>query len=205
MDVLSKLFGSAPLVKVMRLFLFQSDEAYDTALIIERTKISKDDARWILQLLEKIGFLKKKTFWKEVTVGKGKKQEHKKKRAKGYTLDEQFLYARPLRDLLIHTELLEDKEIERRLKKTGAIKLLIVAGVFINSEDARIDMLVVGDRLKQPLLERAIHTLEADIGTEIRYVILATSDFMYRKGVNDRLVRDVFDYTHHTIINKLDI
>ena len=205
MDILTKLFGSAVLVKVMRLFLFHPDESYDAVLVKEKTKSSIADARWALGVLAKIGFVKKKVFWKTVTVGKRKSQKTKKKRANGWVLDASFVYIRPLRDLLMNTELLTQKELQKKLRKAGTIKLLLIAGVLMHTPDSHLDLLVVGNKLNMTTLRKVVAELEAEIGTELRYAVFDTDEFKYRMGVNDKLLRDAFDYEHQLVINTLGV
>ena len=71
--------------------------------------------------------------------------------------------------------------------------------------DTRTDILIVGERLNDRVLKRAVASIEADSGTEIRYVALSAKDFRYRMDMNDRLLRDVFDYPHRKLVNKIGV
>ena len=85
------------------------------------------------------------------------------------------------------------------------IQLLIISGIFIKNPDSRVDLLVVGDNLKLSSLENIIKTIESEIGKEIRYAVFETSEFNYRYSMFDKLTRDIFDYPHEKIINKLNL
>ena len=50
-----------------------------------------------------------------------------------------------------------------------------------------------------------MHALEAELGREIRYAFFTTPDFRYRLGVYDRLLRDVFDYPHRVLLDKIGL
>jgi len=54
-------------------------------------------------------------------------------------------------------------------------------------------------------LERAIRTLEAELGQELTYATFSTQDFNYRLGVYDRLLRDVIEYPHIALVDKIGI
>ena len=55
-------------------------------------------------------------------------------------------------------------------------------------------------------LERTkMRTFESEIGRELRYAMLAASDFGYRLNMNDKLVRDVMDYPHRIVFDRLNI
>ena len=50
-----------------------------------------------------------------------------------------------------------------------------------------------------------IKNLEAEIGKELRYVYFSTEDFKYRLSMCDKLMRDILDYPHKKVLNKLGI
>ncbi|MCR4311355.1 MAG: hypothetical protein NUV54_02190, partial [Candidatus Taylorbacteria bacterium] len=77
-------------------------------------------------------------------------------------------------------------------------------GVFIQDTDSRIDLLIVGDLLRTPALETVIRNIEAEIGKELRYAVFETADFEYRFGMYDKLVRDILDYPHRKVLNRLN-
>ncbi|MBU4536820.1 hypothetical protein KJ603_02155 [Patescibacteria group bacterium] len=120
-------------------------------------------------------------------------------------LNTNFSLMAPLKNLLIKGSPISSKDITNRLKGGGVLKLVITSGVFIQETDSRVDILIVGDGLNNSYLEKAIGILESEIGQELRYSILETADFNYRLGVYDKLLRDILDYSHKKIINKLDL
>jgi hypothetical protein len=82
---------------------------------------------------------------------------------------------------------------------------LFAAGVFIQNWDSRVDLLIVGDELNLPKIESVIKVIESEIGKEISYSAFETSDFEYRLGIHDRLVRDIIDYPHVALVDRLGI
>lgn len=198
METLSKLFGSVAKVKIMKLFLFNPEQVFDNVEISNRAKITIAISRKELNLLNKIKFVKKKSFFKENKTGR-------KKRTSGWILDKSFPFLAPIQNLLVENGSLRSKEIVDKLKKVGNVKLLIVAGIFIQDMNSRADILVVGDNLNDSSLGRAIHILESEVGRELKYVVFETADFKYRLGIYDKLLRDILDYSHKKLINKLGI
>jgi hypothetical protein len=198
MDILEKLFGNSARVKMMKLFLFNQDLQFDRSDIIERAKINKSHISKEINLLEKIGFIKKVSFFKEGSNGK-------KKRVQGYIFDKAFKYAISLQKMLIDSAPMENREIAGRLTRSGKIKLIIASGVFIQENDTRIDLLIVGDELNQSRIKKVISIMESDIGRQLRYSIFNTTDFKYRMGICDRLVRDIFDYPHQVVVDKIGL
>ena len=46
--------------------------------------------------------------------------------------------------------------------------------------------------------------MEAEIGRELSYGVFETDDFRYRVSVCDKFIRDILDYSHKKILNKLE-
>jgi hypothetical protein len=205
MDILEKLFGSAAKVKIIKLFLFNPDSAFDTSEAAERAKVSKTVTRREISNLEKIGFLKPRIYSKQVRRQKNRTIQTFRKRANGWTLDLKFPYIEAIKAFLSNINPFKHKDIIDRISRAGKIQLLIISGIFIKDPDRRADLLVVGDGLKQSQLENIIKTIESEIGKEIRYAAFETAEFNYRLSMFDKLIRDILDYPHEKIINKLNL
>jgi hypothetical protein len=89
------------------------------------------------------------------------------------------------------------------LKRSGTLRLVALSGFFTGSHEAQVDLLVVGDNLEERSLATAVRALEAELGREIRYASFSTPDFRYRLGIYDRLLRDIFDYPHRLLVDKI--
>ncbi len=206
MEKLGKIFGSSYRVKIMRLFLFNDSKDFDIDDIVKRTFVSKVNAKKELTLLTKIDFLRKRQFTKKVinkTTKKVKTSGFLNKKVNGWTLNNKFELIDPLRSLLIESELIKEKEIIKRFKKTGNIKLMILSGLFIRDEDRKLDILIVGDRNDRNLLNKEIKKLESEIGKELTYAVFDTKEFEYRISMYDKLIRDVMENNHRLLINKI--
>ena len=204
MDELSKIIGTEARVKIMRLFLFNEDEVFAAEEVAQRSKVPKKTAQTEVRQLEKANFLlKKPTTIQTESKTKSGKTSVRNRKAAGYILNTKMSLVEPLRNLLIDVGLITGKDLIKRFAKTGRIKLLALAGVFVDSEDSLVDIMVIGDNIKKPKVEAAIHDIEAEIGKELRYAIFETSEFRYRLEMFDKLVRNVFDYEHEILVDKL--
>jgi hypothetical protein len=204
MDVLEKIFGSSHRVRIMRLFLFNRQTPFSTAEIVKRTKVPREKATREISNLKKIGLIKDKVFFEEVK-SKGSNIKRKTKKTKGWILNEKFNYLIPLQNLLAQVDNSQQRSIIQRLKRLGTVKLLVVSGVFIGRWDSRVDILIVGDKLKRSGVDDLFSKIEAEVGKEVTYCMLDTKDFLYRLDVYDKLVRDILDYPHRKVINKFEI
>ena len=185
----------------MRLFLFNPQLVFDIGSIAKKTKTLLNTARKEVYNLERTGLIKRKSFAKDhLTRGK-----LVKKRVLGWILDEKFPFLTPLQNFLIEITGAQQAEIVHRIKKIGSVKLLVVSGVFIPEREGRVDILIVADKIKKNTVEAIIGDIESEIGKELKYSVFETSDFMYRIGVCDKLIRDILDYPHKKMINKLEL
>ncbi len=187
-DPLAKLFGSPARLKLLRLFLFNPLQSFTTEEAALRTQIEVAEARRQAGFLAASGLLKRNRRGKQLK----------------YEVNNTFPYIRPLQDLLLNVESRE-LEVKDRLKGVGTIKLIIVSGLFMGEWESDIDLLVVGDKLKDRVFKAELKKLEAEIGKEVRYVLLSSTDFLYRLNMSDRLMRDIFDFPHRIVLDKFDI
>ncbi|OGZ11200.1 MAG: hypothetical protein A2942_03745 [Candidatus Lloydbacteria bacterium RIFCSPLOWO2_01_FULL_50_20] len=204
MDILAKLFGSSARVKLMRLFLMNPEDVFDYAEMAKRSKVLGSGLRKEVGLLAGVGLIKLRVMVKMRPKPSGKDGELEKRKINGYGVDVHFPYLTALRALV--TEIALGKEdVAARFRNCGQLKLIIVAGIFIDEANSRVDILLVGDKLKKPVIEGALRRLEAELGKELTYGVIDTPDFEYRFGIYDKFIRDILDYPHLVVLNKLNL
>jgi hypothetical protein len=96
-------------------------------------------------------------------------------------------------------------EVVGRIKKAGQIKLIVLSGVFVRENEGRVDILVVGDNIKKASLDGALKILESEVGKELSYAVMDTNEFNYRLGMYDKFIRDILDYPHEKLIDKIGL
>ena len=183
--VLDKLLGGPARVRLLRFFLLNPDATFEPKNIRAKTKVKGSSLRSELSALKTIGFVKKS--------------------GKGLKLSRSFEFISPLRELLLSTEPFKEDEIVNRFKKGGNMKCIVVSGVFTQNSDSRVDVLLVGDRLKRGKIEHALRDMESEVGKELSYAIFDTPEFKYRLEVYDKFVRDILDYPHRVLLDKIGI
>lgn len=189
-DTLEKLFGSAARLKLLRLFLFNPRETYTIPDAANRARVPERTARKELNLFLAMGIIKRSS----TRRGSGTR----------FFLNTDFEYYEALQNLLLNAPA-RAKDVYERIRAAGVIKLIIVAGVFAGDWEGRLDLLIVGDRIKEPKLRSRMRLLESEIGRELRYTSLSTQDFLYRLNISDKLLRDVMDYPHKVVFDRLNI
>jgi hypothetical protein len=193
MEVFEKIFGSTARVKLMKLFLFSPADVLTRAEAAARARVSQREAQRELRLLRRVGVIKERVAVRE--------ESGRKRKLPGYFLDPEFTHAPAFRDLFLSVSV-DRRAVAKRISRQGKVQLIVAAGLFQNDEEGRLDLLVVGDDLKDRALRTTIADLEAEIGRQLRYAIFPTADFRYRMGMCDRLVRDIFDYPHEVLLDR---
>lgn len=207
MELLGKIFGSKHRVKIMRLFLYGESLPFDIDDISSRSRVKKPDARKELAMLTKIGFLNKKSFSKQIEKPRKKKTDeitYKTLKKKGWVLNPRFELIKPLQILLLDSELINEKDLVKRIRKSGTVKLLVLSGVFVSNDDRKIDILIVGNKLKKDSLVREIQIIESEIGRELQYAFFDHAEFNYRISMYDKLIRDILENNHIKLINTIN-
>lgn len=122
-----------------------------------------------------------------------------------YQLNPKWPFLTELKNLVLKIAPPAFPKIERGLARLGRVKLAVVTGVFLNLNDTRVDIMVVGDDIDFKRFSDFIKRLEGGLGTELRYVVLGTEEFRYRFNMFDRFVHDILEYPHRKVINKLKV
>jgi len=188
MEILGKILGNPARVKIMRLFLLNRGKGFKSGDIAKRSRVSLDIVRKELKLLSSVEFIKKRS-----SV------------SSEWYFNSSFKYVGEFEDLLVRSESLNKQKLLSHFKKVGQVKLLIVSGVFIKNYDSRVDLLIVGDKMKKSKIEEGVRKLEAEIGAELVYAIFNTKEFIYRLNMYDKLVRDILDYPHEVLLQAKEL
>ncbi|HSW75109.1 MAG TPA: transcriptional regulator [Candidatus Saccharimonadales bacterium] len=93
---------------------------------------------------------------------------------------------------------------QEKIKLVGNIDLAIFVGQFTRDESSGIDLLIVGD-INQNALQKFVSDLEAREGKDIRFTSMPTTEFQYRRQINDRFITTVLESKKQILIDKNSI
>jgi hypothetical protein len=188
-EVLEQLFDSPVKVRLLKLFLRSPGVSFDIGEIAKRTRTNSRACQGQLKKLESIKLINSRI----------------KERKKVYSVNREFDFYNELRTLVLKSSPASKEKILKRIKELGRIKLAVLSGVFLNLDNSRADILVVGDNINRKKLSVFFRDLEAEAGKEIDYVVMSTEDFRYRYDMFDRFIRDILERPHEKLINKLRV
>lgn len=199
MDVLETLLGGGPRLRLIRLFVFNPRQTFTLTELLKRLSDRRRVIMKELSGLEKVSLVKTKRLVEVVT----KRRSSRRRKTTAWQLNEDFPFFSPLRAMFSRDLLRQRSTVADRFKRCGRIKFLAVAGVFLEEPASRADLVLAGDQLKRGKIEAVVKKLEAEIGRELNYATFETSDFIYRLGASDKFIRDILDYPHHRLIDRL--
>lgn len=188
-EILEQLFDSPVKVRLLKLFLRNPEQFFRLKEIVRRIRSDADVCRRQLKRLENINLINSRV----------------KDKNKVYFVNPDFDFYKELKTLVLKSSPTSKEKLLKRLRALGRIKLAILSGIFLDSENSRVDLLIVGDRIKKRNLSNFLSDLEAEVGKEIDYVVFSTEDFNYRYDMFDRFLRDVLEKPHEKVINKLKV
>lgn len=198
-DPLSILFGSPARVKLLRFFLFNPSKEFTFDEISRRAKLVRRTARTEMNALERADLIKKKQVYQQL------EGHSKRTRVQAYALNKEFAELQALQTFLFETAPINGKTLLKHLRKAGPIDFVCMTGIFLREFEQRLDVLIAMKKVSEAKIESAMRSLEAELGIEIRYAVFTSEELQYRVGMYDKLTRDVFDYPHQIIMDKIAI
>lgn len=132
-------------------------------------------------------------------------------KAEHFVLNQNFEFFSELRSLVLKSSVGEKEKLIQRISNLGRIRLALISGIFlsdpdsINQYDAPADLFIVGDEINRAKLRNFLSSLEAEIGTEIKFTLMDKEEFDYRYSMFDRFVRVLLEGPHEKIINKIGL
>ena len=186
MDIL---FDSPVRTRLLKLFLYNPEENFESKIISRKLNLKSYQTNKHLNDLVALEFLIRKNI----------------KDKKTFKVNQGFEFYDELKELVAKASPASKEKMLSRLKGLGKVKLALLAGIFINSDTSRADILIVGDNIKPAKFSSFIKNLEAEVGKEINHALMTTKEFYYRHDMYDRFIRDLLDFKHEKLINKLKI
>jgi len=188
-DILTELFENSIKVRIIKLFIRNPQKSFSFNDLTKKIKLRRGE-KMLSQIkkLEKIGFIRK--------IKEGKSDWV-------WQLNPEFVFLEELNNLVVKSVPVSNEVLVSKFKKVKGIKMVVISGVFLNTDNKRVDLFLVGNGVDQKILKRLIRELEAEVGKEIDYVLLSSDDFIYRRKMFDRFIEDIFEKPHQKIIDKI--
>lgn len=189
--MVEQLFGSKTRVKLLQLFYANPNRSFYVREITRKIDEQINSVRRELSNLLNVGIIVSETNNNKLY----------------YEVNQKFEYYEPLRTIFGG-----DKPVSRKLKQAmadeedelkaiGKVDLVIYTGQFTRDESAGIDVLLVGS-INKNALQKYIAELEAKESKDLRYTVMSTSDFTYRRQIKDRFITNLMQSKIQVVADK---
>jgi hypothetical protein len=181
------LFGSKARSRLIRFFLLNPGAEFTTSEVSEKTLIARGEASRELVRLAKMRLV----------------IEHTRKGKKTFSVNEDFPFYTELKSLVSKLNVHAQSQIFRKLKIVGEVKLVLISGLFLNYPKSKVDMIMVVNNVNRTKLKHAIAHLEAEVGKEIRFVLMNMEELHYRLNMLDRFFIEFLEAPYEEVANKV--
>ncbi len=196
--MLSSLFGSNSRVKLLKQFLFNPEEKYYIRQLARDLALQVNSVRRELENLKDFGLLK------EEAAEADKSSEKTNQEKKYYRVNKSFPLFEDIKALVAKSQILYKDDLVKSIEKLGSIKLLLLTGIFVNKFNSPIDILIVG-RVNKDKLVKIIKDLEKDLGREVNYTVMDSSEFKYRRDITDIFLYDLLEGEKIVVIDEMGL
>lgn len=181
------LFGSKARSRLLRFFVLNPGTEYSVTDVAEKTMVNRTEISRELTRLAKMKFVFEK-------VRKGKKT---------FIVNENFPFYIELKSLVSKLNVHAQSQVFRKLKVIGEVKLILISGLFLNYPKSKADMVLVVNNVNRTKLRHAINHLEAEVGKEIRFVLMSSEELHYRLNMLDRFFIEFLEGPYEEVTNKV--
>jgi hypothetical protein len=193
--MLEHLFGSKTRVKLMNLFLNNSDEAYFIRELTRLIDTQINAVRREIDNLIKVGLI----IEIEDKADNGQKRPGLKR--KYYQVNQSFPLLREIQSLMGKSHFLMDRRLDQDIIALGDVTYLSFMGSFL-SQKAPVDLIIIGDINDKDELRRLIGRAETTLGFDINYTCLTPTEYDYRQDIADRFLASVLKAEQHIAVDK---
>jgi hypothetical protein len=203
--MIEQLFGSKTRVKLLRLFYSNPNRPFYVREITRKIDEQINSVRRELGNLLSIGIISSDTANNKLY----------------YEVNQSYEYFKPLKAIfggepalavetegkttaaepVVKTPTKPADPVVAELLTIGNVIFALYTGQFTRDEASGIDMLIVGD-VNQTKVQKFIAALEEKEKKEIRYVVMAPSEFRYRQDVKDRFIASVMASKQQILVDK---
>lgn len=209
--MLGRLFGSNSRVQILKLFLSQPEKSFYIRQIARDLDLQLNSVRRELENLEKFGLLQigeergpdGEEFEKTSEKGKKNKAETIKEK-KFYCVNSGFTLYGEIRNLMMKSQVLCERDFVQKIQKMGKIRLFILTGCFVNEVNAKVDLLLIGKVNKDKVI-RIIQDLERNLGREINFTLMDEKEFKYRRDMTDVFLFDILERKKIIVVDELGV
>lgn len=181
-DIIDSKHGS----DLLSFFLMAPARTYSAEELSKRLKFSKPVLAKALHELQTLSMIR------QIVVG----------RNNYYIVSHKHKLLPDVRKSLIKNQKPYEDELFLAVKKLGDVQAAFLSGLFTGHPELPVDILIVG-KINLNKLSQFLEACKKMMGKDMNYSIMTPEEFRLRRDTFDRFIKDVFDYDHLVIIDKV--
>jgi len=205
LSMLDKLLGSKTREKLLRLYLAEPGARYYIREIERKLGLSVSALRREVDNLFQMGFLQEVPPEELLGLGRDEQEEKEilKQKRKYFVINPDFIFYPELKALFAKNRFLSRDALVKKLRQLGRIDLLVLSGSFAGADDAKVDILIVGE-MDRFALSKLIESFEKELNTPIYWALFSREEYENRKAMTDKFLFEVLQGKKIELINKID-
>ncbi len=203
-QLLEQFFGGTSKMRLWKIFALNSTRQFSLKELVKLTKSKSDTLIPDLREFMRRGVIR--------AVYKQDLEAGKKGRHIIYSLAHDFPLLPEITQMILTAIPRSAEKVMAQLQPLQKMKAVLLSGFFTSplgitassysANQSTIDLLLVFDKIPNNVSE-TIAELEHHLGRELRYAAFDQEDFKYRHSIGDKLVRDVLDFEHIVVMDKM--
>lgn len=173
--------------EILAFLLLAPPRSYSTKELAKRLRFSDRTISNVLRQFEQDNMVK------QVTRGK----------TKLYVINLKHKLLPEIKASLIKNQKPYEDELFTAINKVGEIKAAFLSGAFTGQPQLPVDLLLVG-KVSLTKLDTFLKQCKNMLGIDINYSIMTPDEFKLRVNTFDRFIKDVFDYPHVVVVDKIN-
>ena len=119
-----------------------------------------------------------------------------------YLLNTKYRMFPEIRERLARERVPYEDELFTAIRKTGSVQAAYLSGLFTGHPELPVDILIVGN-VVDDWLRQFLENCERMMQQEINYSVMSVREFRERRNTFDKFIKDIFDYPHLVVVDKL--
>lgn len=119
-----------------------------------------------------------------------------------YSVNQRHKLLPEVKASLLRNQPAYEDELFSLITKLGDVKAAFLSGIMTGQETLPVDLLLVG-KISLSKLDEFLKQIKSTMGLDLNYSIMTEDEFKLRSDTFDRFIKDIFDYPHVVVVDKL--
>lgn len=182
-DILDSKHGS----EILAFLLLAPQRSYSAKELVKRLQLTEKTLAPLLRQFLNDSMLKQFT----------------RDRARLYIINSRHKLLPEIQASLVKNQKPYEDELFSAINKLGEVKAAVLSGAFTGQPQLPVDLLLVG-KISLARLDIFLKQCKTMLGFDINYSIMTTDEFKIRSDTFDRFIKDIYDYPHIVVADKVN-